>query len=73
MSGNNDNLTYRCYVLPIVAAILFLLLSYPQFDIFFSKYISDFKYRLFAKALIVLVILFILCRIMDNCCNYGCH
>jgi len=48
------------YILPAVGAILFLGLSLPQVDRFLYPYIPDIYYRIIAKGLIVLVVLFII-------------
>lgn len=69
----NSNLTYRCYILPIVAAIIYILFSVPAIDAVFKDWVPDYSYRIFIKSIVLLVILFLICRGMDIYWTDMCH
>lgn len=64
------NPIYRCYFLPIIGGILFYILCLPNVEAGFTIWIPNVYYRLFAKALLVVCILFICCRLFDGYCCY---
>lgn len=51
-------------VLVIIITILFLLLSYPTGDMWFTNYIPDSNYRWLARGLIFFIILLILLMVV---------
>jgi Mn2+/Fe2+ NRAMP family transporter len=65
MSGS---LLYRCYIIPLVAALLAYLLMLPQVTLLFQAWVPNLYYRNLVKVLLLLVVLFILCRTVDICC-----
>ena len=69
----HNDLSYRCYILPIIAAILYYILSLPIVVVVFSDWIPDQQYATFTKSLILLVLLFLSCRILDLFCGTDCH
>ena len=69
-----SNLYYRCYILPVVGMISFILLSIPPVQMVIQDWIPDKNYAIFISSLLVLIILFITCRIMDLVWSEGhCH
>ena len=69
----HSNLSYRCYILPAVAAIAYFILSIPSVISVFNDWIPDYYYCVFIKALLLLVILFLTCRILDILWIDVCH
>ena len=74
---NNAVLIYQCsnnfwykviyyWMLPILTMIFFIILSLPSVDAFFAVEIPNFYYRLYVKALILFVIVYILDRLIEN-------
>lgn len=58
-------ISYRCYILPIVAGIMYILLSLPLIQRIFCSWIPSLYYRIISMALLLVALLFIICRIMD--------
>lgn len=71
--GTHSNLSYRCYILPIIGAIFFYLLSLPIVNQIFYYWIPDYYYATFVKALLLLTILFLFCRLLDIYWFDYCH
>lgn len=69
----NTNLSYRCYILPAIGAIGYYLLSLPIVNKIFNDWIPDYYYATLVKSLILLIILFLTCRIMDIFWTDMCH
>lgn len=70
----HTNLSYRCYILPIVAGIIYVLFSLPVVEKIFLDWIPNTTYRIMTQALLLVVILFLTCRILDMYWNSsGCH
>lgn len=69
----HSNLSYRCYILPIVAAIVYFILSLPAVIAVFNDWIPDYYYSTLVKCLLLLTILFLTCRILDICWADMCH
>jgi len=55
---------YRYYLLPIIGALTFIILSLPLITEIFADWIPYIYYNIFAKALILLVVLFITDRLL---------
>lgn len=70
---SHSNLSYRCYILPIIAAIIYYILALPPVVDMINNWIPDYYYANMAKSLILLIILFISCRIMDIIWVDMCH
>lgn len=68
-----SNLSYRCYILPIIGAITYILLSLPIINTIFTDWIPDYTYQIVIKALIILVVLFLTCRCLDIIWCNMCH
>lgn len=68
-----SNLSYRCYILPCIAALVYYILSLPYIAGMFKFWIPDYNYCNMVKALILLIILFICCRLMDIFFTDMCH
>jgi hypothetical protein len=56
--------TFRCYILPILAAIVFIILLLPPVEKLFAGWIPNYYLNIFARSLILLIILYITCRII---------
>lgn len=69
----NSNLYYRCYFLPLIAAIFFYIISYPVIYQKFEQWIPDYDYCLLCKAFILFIVLYISCRIIDLSYDTHCH
>ena len=69
----HSNLSYRCYILPTVAAIVYFILSLPPVVSVFNDWIPDYYYSSLVKSLLLLMILFLTCRILDICWADMCH
>ena len=69
----NSNLSYRCYILPLVAAIVYYILSLPLIVKIFDDWIPDYQYCIVMKAILLLFILFFVCRILDILWSDPCH
>lgn len=69
----SSNLSYRCYILPIVAAIVYVILSLPVVNAVFYDWIPDYYYSILVKSVILLIILFLTCRILDIIWTDFCH
>ena len=70
----HSNLSYRCYILPIIAGITYILLSLSTVEEIFVDWIPNNYYRIMVKALLIVVILFLSCRILDMYWNGStCH
>lgn len=69
----HSNLTYRCYILPVIAAILYYILSLPLIVEIFNDWIPDYYYATLVKALIILIVLFLVCRLLDFIWTDTCH
>ena len=67
------SLSFRCYILPVVGGITYVLLSLPTVVAAFEQWIPDYYYAMVTKALILVIILFITCRIMDLVWTDMCH
>jgi len=68
------DLVYRCYILPLMGAILFIVLTLPTVNDIFLDWIPNVFYSNLIKVLFV--VLFITCRILDilnlDDCHPGC-
>lgn len=64
-------LSYRCYLLPLVAGITYLLLSIPLVQKILVDWIPSYWYRTLVIGLLIVVIVFIGCRIIDNFCDHS--
>jgi len=62
----------RCYALPIVGAFLFIILSAPISRRQFKRWIPSTTLMLLTQTLLLVVGLFLACRIIDNLLG-GCH
>lgn len=62
-------LSYRCYILPLVAGATYGLLSIPLVQEIITDWIPGYWYRILVTALIIVVVTFVVCRIIDNCCD----
>lgn len=69
----HSNLSYRCYILPIVASFVYIILSLPAVVVVFNDWIPDYYYSTLVKSLLLLMILFLTCRILDICWSDMCH
>lgn len=69
----HSNLSYRCYILPIIAAIIYVILSLPIVNIILKDWIPDTNYLILIKSLILLVTLFLSCRLLDMYWYDFCH
>ena len=69
----SNNLYYRCYILPIVGAITYAILMTKKSKSIFTSWVPDESYRIFTQSLIVFLVLFVTCRIMDIICVNKCH
>lgn len=67
------NLSYRCYILPVTAAVTYIFLSLPRVSTVFNDWIPNYYYSVLCKALIILVTVFLICRIVDMLYNDMCH
>ena len=65
--------TIRCYLLPIIAALVYLVLSIPLIVEIFYGWIPNQFYNVIIKALIILVITFLACRCIDLYYQDQCH
>lgn len=63
MADTND--IYRYYIVPFVGALTYLVLSIPFVENVFKDWIPDHLYYKIAKAVIIILILFITLRIID--------
>lgn len=68
-----SNLSYRCYILPCIAAITYYILNIPYIVSMFNFWIPDYNYCNLVKSLILLIVLFITCRILDIIYCDMCH
>jgi hypothetical protein len=68
-----NGVNYRCYILPIIAAIVYIIISLPIIVNIFNDWIPYYYYNIFIKALIILVVLFLSCRILDTIYADQCH
>ena len=67
-------LSYRCYYLPITAGLTSFILTYKPVYAVLSQWIPDESYRNLCIALLVATTTYIVCRIMDLCCDPShCH
>lgn len=64
---------YRCYILPIIGAIIYIILCLPIVVNIFNDWIPYYYYNILIKALIILVVLFLSCRILDIIWANQCH
>lgn len=69
----HSNLSYRCYILPIVAAFIYFILSLPSIVSIFNDWIPDYYYSTLVKSLLLLMILFLTCRLLDIFWADMCH
>lgn len=69
----NSNLYYRCYFLPLIAAIFFYIISYPVIYQKFEQWIPDYDYCLLCKSFILFIVLYVSCRIIDLSYDSPCH
>ncbi len=70
---SSSNLSYRCYILPIIAAIVYYIFSIPIVDRMFHDWIPNNYYNIMVKGLLLLIILFLCCRAMDIIWSDPCH
>lgn len=68
-----SNLSYRCYILPTVGMISYLFFALPSVNVVFQDWIPDYYYAIVMKSLLILIILFVTCRIMDIIWSDPCH
>lgn len=69
----HTNLSYRCYILPLVGGITYYILAYPTVDTMFSQWIPDPYYALMVKGIILIIVLFLTCRLLDLVWTDMCH
>lgn len=70
----HTNLSYRCYILPVIAGLIYVLFSLPIVQQIFIEWIPNTTYRVMTQSLLLVVILFLCCRILDMYWNpSGCH
>ena len=62
-------LSYRCYVVPIAAGLVFALLFVPLVQEILISWIPNYYYRILSCMLIIIAVTFCVCRIMDNWCE----
>jgi uncharacterized membrane protein required for colicin V production len=51
---------FNYYVLPAAAGVMFLILNLPEVDQFLTPYIPDPYSRILAKAILLIVVVFLL-------------
>jgi len=66
-------INWKCYVLPILAFLLFLILRCNYINSRMKYYIPNEFYLILCQATILFIILFITCRIMDIFFDGSCH
>lgn len=64
---NDPTDVWRYYLLPIIGAITYIILSMPLIDRILADWIPHKGYLIFVKAVIILLILFVFCRLIDIC------
>jgi hypothetical protein len=57
----NVTVSWRCYLFPAAAAILFLLLTLPPLSTIFAQWIPNLYINAAVKALLLMALLFLLC------------
>ena len=67
------NLSYRCYYIPFLAAIYYYILSSRYVVKFFEFNVPEENYALISKSIILLILLFVSCRIIDINHSHFCH
>ena len=67
------NLSYRCYYIPFLAAIYYYILSTRYVVKFFECNVPDENYASISKSIILLILLFVSCRIIDINHSHFCH
>jgi len=67
------NLSYRCYYIPFLAAIYYYILSSRYVVKFFEFNVPDENYASISKSIILLILLFVSCRIIDINHSHFCH
>lgn len=70
---SHTNLSYRCYILPAIGGVAYYILTLPIVTTIVADWIPDLYYANLVKALIIFVILFFACRIMDLMWTDMCH
>jgi hypothetical protein len=69
----HTNLSWRCYILPAIGGVVYYILTLPLVSTIFSDWIPDIYYANLVKALILFLVLFFVCRIMDLIWSDMCH
>lgn len=69
----HSNLSYRCYILPVIAAVTYFVLHLPPVYALLTTHIVSYYYRTIVVGLLILISVFISCRIMDIVCCNNCH
>jgi hypothetical protein len=67
------NLSYRCYYIPFLAAIYYYILSSRYVVKFFEFNVPDENYASISKSIILLILLYVSCRIIDINHSHFCH
>lgn len=62
---SENNITYQCYILPLLGGIFYVFLSLPKIEEIMTDWIPDFYYRLYTKCILLIVFLFLSCRILN--------
>lgn len=60
----------RCYVLPLLGGVSYFLLTIPPVEAVFEEVIPDPYYRIIAIGLLIMLILYIGCCLLDR--YWGC-
>ena len=55
---------YRCYLLPILAGLLYIVLSLKPVNRMFDEWVPHYYYNVVTRAFLIMIILFIVCRVL---------
>lgn len=62
---SDSNFSLSCYILPIVGLIFYLFLSLPPVLDVFNSWIPDYYYCTSVKGLLLLMVLYLTCQIVN--------
>lgn len=57
--------TYHDYLIPILAAVIFIFYMIPAINALFVEWIPNYWYRIFIQALLMIAIIFLVLQFMN--------
>ena len=60
------SITFDCYIIPAIASLIYVLLSVPPGRQILNDWVPHYYYNVFIKAVILLTVLFVICRVVEK-------